>query len=126
MALAKIWQGLLAALLTLAIVVAATAQELRRLSGADLFAGLQQYVGKQVILSDGRVFGANNNFALVWAGAVLFDLNIADIDAESRQLLLANCASIGLPDVCRVQLLVVPTGQTNGSSPVLKAVRIVR
>jgi len=110
----------------LSIVVAPAAQEPRRINGADLFASLNQYVGKQVVLTDGRVFGANNNFALVWAGAVVFDLNVAEVDGESRQFLLANCASIGVPDVCRVPLLVVPTGQRNGASPVLKAVRIVR
>ena len=126
MALAKLRQGSLAALLTLSIVGVSAAQEPLRLNGADLFAGLQQYVGKQVILLDGRVFGANNNFALVWAGAVVFDLNVADVDGESRQFLLANCASIGVPDVCRVPLLVVPTGRSNGASPVLKAIRIVR
>jgi hypothetical protein len=126
MALAEMRLGSLAALSSLSIVVAAAAQEPKRLNGADLFAGINHYVGKQVVLMDGRVFGANNNFALVWAGAVVFDLNVADIDRESRQFLLANCASIGVPDVCRVPLLVVPTGQSNGASPVLKAVRIVR
>ena len=123
-----------AALWFMATVVA-SAQEPKRLNGADLFVDLEQYVGRQVILVDAGVAGANNNGAFVRAGPVMFYVNGKDIDQEAFQFFLSNCASRSLSawpygglivkDICKVPLSVIPTGKkTDSSFPMLKSVEL--
>ena len=61
---------LIATALLGAILAPALAQEPPRIKGADLFVDLQQYVGKQVILTDAKVWSASNTGAFIYAGAV--------------------------------------------------------
>ena len=111
----------------------ASAQEPNRLSGADLFVDLEQYVGRQVILVDAGVAGATNSGAFVRAGPVMFYVNGKDIDQEAFQFFLSNCASRSISawpygglivkDICKMPLSVTPTAKkTDSSFPVLKSV----
>jgi hypothetical protein len=111
----------------------ASAQEPKRLNGADLFVDLAQYVGKQVILVDAGVAGATNGGAFVRAGPVMFYVNGTDIDQEAFQFFLGNCAGrsvsawpyagLIIKEICKVPLSVIPTARkTDSSFPVLKSV----
>jgi hypothetical protein len=110
-----------------------SAQEPKRLSGADLFVDLEQYAGRQVILVDAGVAGATNSGAFVRAGPVMFYVNGKDIDQEAFQFFLSNCAGrsisawpyggLIIKDICKMPLLVIPTAKkTDSSFPVLKSV----
>ena len=122
----------IAALWFMATAVA-SAQEPKRLNGADLFVDLEQYVGRQVILVDAGVAGATNSGAFVRAGPVMFYVNGTDIDQEAFQFFLSNCAGrsvsawpyagLIIKDICKVPLSVIPTARkTDSSFPVLRSV----
>jgi hypothetical protein len=121
------------AIAVLCFTATAVAQEPNRLSGADLFVDLEQYVGRQVILVDAGVAGATNSGAYVRAGPVMFYVNGKDIDQEAFQFFLSNCASRSISawpygglivkDICKMPLSVTPTAKkTDSSFPVLKSV----
>jgi hypothetical protein len=122
----------IAALWFMATAVA-SAQEPKRLNGADLFVDLEQYVGRQVILVDAGIAGATNSGAFVRAGPVMFYVNGKDIDQEAFQFFLSNCAGRSISawpygglivkDICKMPLSVIPTAKkTDSSFPVLKSV----
>jgi Sel1 repeat len=111
--------------------VPTSAQEPKRLTGADLFIDLQEYVCKQVILTDGEVFSAGNSYALIKAGGITFNMIIEDIDRESFRFFLTNCTGLPQPRPkgaprCDVPLLVTPTGKYGAVGPVLKSVKIAK
>ena len=123
-------QSAVAALWIAMATVPTSAQEPKRLIGADLFIDLQEYVGKQVILIDGEVFGADDKGALIKAGGVTFNLSVEDIDRESFRFFLTNCTDLPQPRPkgaprCDVPLLVTPTGKYSIGA-VLKSVKIAR
>jgi hypothetical protein len=119
-------QSAVAALWIAMATVPASAQEPKRLIGADLFIDLQEYVGKQVILIDGTVWGASENGAIIKAGGVAVTLwmSVEDIDRESFRFFLTNCT--GLSDFCKFPLLVTPTVTRYNGWPVLKSVKIAK
>jgi len=52
---------LLCAIMLSALSTSSFGQQPTRLTGADLLVDLDQYVGKQVIVSDCEIFGADNS-----------------------------------------------------------------
>ena len=44
------------------------------MAGADLFIDIRKYAGRQVVLTDGEVYGATNDGAMVRAGQTLLVL----------------------------------------------------
>jgi TPR repeat protein len=110
--------------------VPTSAQEPKRFIGADLFIDLQEYVCKQVILTDGEVFGAHDKGGLIKAGGITFSMSVEDIDRESFRFFLTNCTGLPQPRPkgaprCDVPLFVTPTGKYS-VGPVLKSVKIAR
>lgn len=106
----------------------ALAQEpIPRVKAVDLFVDLDKYVGKQVALIDGTVNTMSTSFGAIVSGGVRFYLSLEDIDRESLRFLLSNCTGISRTEVCKIPLLVTPTGQRSGSdSPIVKSVKIIR
>jgi len=101
------------------------AQTPRRINGADLFINLEQYVGKQVIVTDCGVFMSGNYGAGLNCDSGEFKLDTDGIDRESFRFFLTECGSLGEPR-CKMPLLVTPTGQKLMNMPVLKDVKIAR
>ena len=102
----------------------ASAQE--RVKGADLFIDMQQYIGKQVILTNGNVFAAGTEYAYVRAGGVSFYMSVDGIDKESFRYFLSNCSGIGTGAKCTMPLLVSLTGEKRNGDPVIKSVKIAK
>jgi hypothetical protein len=102
--------------------------DLPHLMGADLFIDLAQYEGKQVVIIDGYVFGANNDGAFLRAGAVSFRVRTDGIDRETFRFFLKNCHGLGETPGCKVLLLATPTGKATSvsNSPELTGIKIVR
>jgi hypothetical protein len=125
MSFKQTWQSAVAALWIAMATVPTSAQEPKKLIGADLFIDLQEYVGNQVILIDGSVFAAGTSYALVRAGGVTFVLSVEDIDRESFRFFLTNCAGSS-SEFCKFPLLVTPTGTRQSGMTVLKSVKIAR
>ena len=96
-----------------------------RINGADLFINLEQYVGKQVIVTDCGVFMSGNYGAGLNCDSGEFKLDTDGIDRESFRFFLTECGSLGEPR-CKMPLLVTPTGQKLMNMPVLKDVKIAR
>jgi hypothetical protein len=90
------------------------------LVGADLFIDLEQYVGKQVVITDARVYAASNSGAYVEAGTVHFKISTKGIDRETFRYFLKNCGKF-----CKVRLLATPTGNVGPDDPELVDVKIV-
>jgi TPR repeat protein len=111
--------------------VPTSAQEPKRLIGADLFIDLQKYVCKKVILMDGEVFGASDKGGLIKTPGTTFDIDVEGIDRESLRYFLTNCTGLpqrrpqGIPR-CDVPLLVTPTGKFGAVGPELKSVKIAK
>jgi hypothetical protein len=112
-------QILIAALAT-AVALAGSAQgqefaqaptDVPHLVGADLFIDLTQYAGKQVVITDARVYGASNSGALMDAGRATFKILPQGIDRETFRYFLKNCD--GNRENCNVHLLATPTGKKN-------------
>ena len=101
------------------------AQTPTRINGADLFINLEQYVGKQVIVTDCLVFMSGNFGAGLNCDSGEFKLDTDGIDRESFHFFLTVCGSLGEPR-CKMPLLVTPTGQKLMNMPVLKNVKIAR
>jgi hypothetical protein len=101
------------------------AQTPTRINGADLFIHLEQYVGKQVIVTDCGVFMSGNYGAGLNCDSGEFKLDTDGIDRESFRFFLTECGSLGEPR-CKMPLLVTPTGQKLMNMPVLKDVKIAR
>lgn len=64
--------------------------DIPHLVGADLFIDFAQYFGKQVVITDGEVFGATNDGAILRAGGVYFDIGTKGIDRETFRYFLKN------------------------------------
>ena len=92
-------------------------------TGADLLVDLDQYIGKEVILMDVRVYGADNDGALAQSKGVTFKISNQGIDRETFRRFLTNCSSSTSCDGLR--LLVTPNGQKTMDWPVLINVKIV-
>ena len=99
----------------------------KEVRGVDLFNDLKSYVGEEVTLIDGRVFGADNQGALIKAGSVTFKIITDGLDRETFRFLLTNCASISTDDRCDVRLAVTPAGPVSpGDIPALKNVSLAK
>jgi hypothetical protein len=89
------------------------------ITGADLFVDLQQYIGKEVVLEDVEVYGADNDGARAKASGVTFGLSWQGADRETMRQLLRDCHTIS---GCKgLRLLVTPSGrkETFGDTPIL-------
>ena len=106
--------------------VAAPSGAPRRIVGADLFIDIDLYWHRPVVLTDGRVFGATNQYALITTGGATFSISVEGIDRESFRFFLSNCSGIVANSHCKMPLLVTPTGQKLGGNPVVKDVKIVQ
>ncbi len=101
-------------------------KEVPRLTGADVLVDLAQHAGKQVVIIDGRVWGADNHGAYLEAGGATFRVRTEGIDRETFRYILKNCHEIVENPGCKVHLLAMPTGETTFSGPELTGVKIVR
>jgi hypothetical protein len=117
-----------AIIIGIAVTPAAVASAQEAIEGVDLFIDMEKYIGRQVLLTDGHVFGADSESILVHAGMgdpVLFVLSVNDIDRETFRYLLKNCARLGTGPECHVPLLVTPTGQkTRAGAYILGGARL--
>jgi hypothetical protein len=102
----------------------AAAQQQPTLTGADLFVDLDRYIGKEVILTGGEVFDADNDGAFLRSGGATFRIIAENIDRETFRVFLKSCASIVPADPCKRRFLVTPNGQKLMNWPILTAVRI--
>jgi hypothetical protein len=93
------------------------------MAGADLFIDISKYAGREVVLTDGEVYGATNDGAMVRAGSVTFWISPAAIDPETFRVFLKSCSNIVPTDPCKRRLVVTPTGQMRINWPILTAVK---
>jgi hypothetical protein len=96
---------------------------LKPISGADLFADLKKYVGKEVALV-GVVWGADNSGAFFKAQGAQFRLSWDDADSDTVRYPLKFCNGI---DECRGlgRLVATPTGEKIGVWPILTKVTLL-
>src|SRR5205814_8123167 len=99
-----------------------------KLNGADLFVDIKEYVGREVLLTGARIYGASNSGALAEASGVTFKLSTDEIDRETLRYFLKNCSQIGNREIqpCQVSLHVTPTGKMSLNFPILKSVKIAQ
>jgi hypothetical protein len=100
-----------AALFGLAAAISTEVRGQEAVKGVDLFVDLDQYAGKQVLLTDGQVVFATGDGALVKSGGVTFELVPDGIDRETFRYILKNCSGLITGPECQKPLLVTPTGQ---------------
>jgi hypothetical protein len=112
-----------AMLLVLAVWPGFAAAQQPAMAGADLFIDISKYAGRQVILTDGEVYGATNDGALVRAGGATFWISPESIDPETFRVFLKSCSGIGSDDPCKRRLVVTPTGQKRMNWPILTGVK---
>lgn len=107
-------------------VLAGATNAQSRLDGANLLVDIRDHIGKEVILTGGKVFGADNSGALVRSGGATFKLSTEEIDKETFRFFLKNCSGITMGDggPCTVSLRVTPTGKQILNNPILKAVKL--
>jgi hypothetical protein len=105
------------------------AAEIKRVNGVDLFVDLKDYIGQEIILTDGLVSTVDSTSMLISAGngAVRFFVHTPTIvDRESLRFFLSNCAGYSSKPQCQMPLLVTPTGGKDFmSNPILKNVKMV-
>lgn len=99
----------------------------RALDGASLFVEFSDHTGKEILLTGGRVFGANNDGALVRAAGATFRLSADGMDRETHRYFLRHCSGIIAGQDCAFPLIVTPTGDRGPfNQPVLRAAKIAR
>jgi hypothetical protein len=108
------------------LVGAALAQEVPRLSGADLFVDFERYSGKPIVLLNADVFGADNSGALARSGGATFKIDGASADRESFRYFLTNCVGIIASGRCRFSLEATPATRGNVNQPILRDAKILR
>jgi hypothetical protein len=103
------------------------AEEPKQVSGVDLFVDFKDYIGKEVILTDGIVSAADSSFMYIKAGkrAVTFFVRTQGLDRESLRFFLSNCSDYLPKPQCHMPLLVTPTDESVFSEPTLRNVKML-
>jgi hypothetical protein len=97
--------------------------------GGLVLVDLDTFIGKEVILTDARIFAANNEGALVKSGGVAFSISSEGIDRETFRLFLKSCWENPErePECKGRRLLVTPNGKRVARSiPILINVKLVQ
>jgi hypothetical protein len=93
-------------------------------SGNNLLVDLDNWAGKEVYLTNVRIFATDNNGALGTTSGVTFKITTRGIDKETFRRLLKNCHGIMNPECDGLSLTATPTGEKQVGWPVLINVRI--
>jgi hypothetical protein len=97
-------------LITALTLVATPAFGQARLTGPDVAVGLEQYIGKLIIITNCSVALATNTSAVARCGPVGFIVTMDGIDRETLRFLLTNCAGFAKPPCEGLTMQATPSG----------------